>query len=383
MTLILVMFVQLGLLTPELSDIKHAATAVPFVGYDLILAGGADAQKADYTPEPIDLTGQYFVEVEPKDRVGAGGGLGGEQRSRMRLGASLFWGLGGLKHGWPELQQQLREYADAGIDFVRTLIHLNSSDPRNPWKEIGLHAEDPDLEEQLKRYLDLVSSYGMKVEFTLLGGLADMERADQQDRFVDRVSNALQSRLGTIELLEVMNEYGVNGGSIPVLHRMAKRLRANLGDGFVLALSSPNAVHQGGSTAEIQAEVKAMQLQEANAITPHWDRSLNKPPDLGGFAPALVICGEPRGPRSSGHGTDNPADIEHDWKAAEAAGYYAYVLHSDSGVWSTYISDVNNGTRGKWPVFSAHTNGPAILETVKRLRRGRAGGGGPERAVSP
>jgi hypothetical protein len=128
-----------------------------------------------------------------------------------------------------------------------------------------------------------------------------------------------------------------------------------------------------------------MQLPEANAITPHWNRSLNKPPDLGGFAPAIVICGEPRGPRSSGRGTDNPADIEQDWKAAEAAGYYAYVLHSDSGVWSIFISDVNtNGTRGKWPLFSTHTNGPAILETVKRLRGGSgAGEGAPQRTVSP
>ena len=147
------------------------------------------------------------------------------------------------------MRLDMSEYADAGVDFVRTLIHLNSSDPRNPWKTIGLHADDPDLEEQLERYLDLVSSYGMKVELTLLGGMADMERAEQQDRFVDRVSSALNHRLGTIELLEVMNEYGVNGGSIPVLHRMAKRLRANLGDGFVLALSLPMMAFAQGASA--------------------------------------------------------------------------------------------------------------------------------------
>ena len=366
-----------GLPTPTLSD----ATTVPLVDYDLI---SADVRKVDYTREPIDLTGPYGIELEAEDTVGKDANHDSEQASAMRLGASLFWGLGGLKHGRPELKQQLREYADAGVDFVRTLIHLNSSHPSNPWKKIGLHAEDPDLEEQLTRYLDVVSSYGMKVHYTLLGGMADMERTNQQDRFVDRVSNAIRSRLDKIELLEVMNEYGGdNGGSILVLHRMAKRLRANLGDNLVLALSSPYTVHQGGSIAEIQAEVKAMRLDEANAITPHWNRDRNEPPDLGEFAPGLVICAEPRGPRSPGRGTDNPADIEHDWKAAETAGYYAYVLHSDSGVWSTYISDeYKDGTRGMWPIFSTHTNGDAILKTVKRLRRGDGvAGRGSKRAV--
>ena len=99
---ILVMFVQPGLLTPKVSDtIKNAAPAVLFVGYDPILAGGADGQNADYTAEPIDLTGQYLIEVEPEDRVGEGGGNDGEQASGMRLGASLFWGLGGLRQAGP------------------------------------------------------------------------------------------------------------------------------------------------------------------------------------------------------------------------------------------------------------------------------------------
>jgi hypothetical protein len=274
-------------------------TRGPLVDYDLILAGGPGAQRVDFTPADIDLRDQVFVAVTPRDRLGEGRGDAGEPPRTMRLGASLFWGLGGERHRWPELDQQLQEYADHGVDFVRTLIHLRErgDNEANPWFHIGLHAEDADLETLISRYCDRVARFGLKVEWTLLGSMGDMQREDQQDRFVDRFSNAVRLHMHQVEFIEVMNEYRTNGGTIAVLHRMARRLRRNLGDSFILALSSPSSVHEGGSPAAIKAEVQAMQLHEANAITPHWNRELNKAPDLGDFAPDLVICNEPRGPR--------------------------------------------------------------------------------------
>jgi hypothetical protein len=69
--------------------------------------------------------------------------------------------------------------------------------------------------------------------------------------------------------------------------------------------------------------------------------------------------------------TDNPADIARDWNAAVAAGYYAYLLHSDSGVWTTRITHQHkDGPRGKWRIFSAHANGLTILETVNTTLSG-------------
>lgn len=367
-------------LVPVSTDSIARQSGGRLYAYDLILAGGADNQRVDYSPDELDITGQYFIPVTPKDHTGSGGGGGGSPGPKMRLGASLFWGLGAERNGWPELDQQMQEYRAYGVDFVRTLVHLNSSDPHNPWKRIGLHAQDPDLEAVIQRYLDRAARHGLKVELTLLGGMADMQQSHQQDRFVDRISNAVRGRLDKIELIEVMNEYKVNGGSISVLHHMAKRLRANLGFSFLLALSSPDSVHNGGN---IQAEVQAMALHEADTITPHWNRHVNEAPDLGPYAPDFVVSNEPRGPSSSVAETDNPADIEHDYRAAEAAGYYAYVLHSDSGVWSIYITDEwKDATRGQWPIFSTHRNGIAILETVKRLRGSvGSGGGGPPPVV--
>ena len=136
------------------------------------------------------------------------------RRGRCACGASLFGGLGGERHSWPELDQQLQEYADHGVDFVRTLIHLRErgDNEANPWFHIGLHAEDADLETLISRYCDRVARFGLKVEWTLLGSMGDMQREDQQDRFVDRFSNAVRLHMHQVEFIEVMNEYRTNGG---------------------------------------------------------------------------------------------------------------------------------------------------------------------------
>ena len=81
-----------------------------------------------------------YVAVTPRDLLGEGRGDAGEPPRTMRLGASLFWGLGGERHSWPELDQQLQEYAEpVAFDFVRTLIHLRErgDNEANPWFHIA------------------------------------------------------------------------------------------------------------------------------------------------------------------------------------------------------------------------------------------------------
>jgi hypothetical protein len=46
------------------------ATKTPFVGYDLIVGLGAE-NRLNLHPEPIDLRGQEFIPVTPKNHLGA------------------------------------------------------------------------------------------------------------------------------------------------------------------------------------------------------------------------------------------------------------------------------------------------------------------------
>ena len=45
-------------------------TSVPFVGYDVIIGQGTRGQKLARDPEPLHLTGQVFIDVEPFDWLG-------------------------------------------------------------------------------------------------------------------------------------------------------------------------------------------------------------------------------------------------------------------------------------------------------------------------
>ena len=299
------------------------------------------------------------------------------------LGASLFWALGGIRENWPELNLQLQQLSDAAVDYGRVLVHLNSDDPNNPWRFIGASVNDSDLEDLIRHCDDRFRSYGLKIGWTFAGGITGIETEDKQNTLVDRICSALADRLDNVYYCEMANEYVVNGLTTHILRNMARRTRQHLPALERLSLSSPNAVHNGG---DIPAEVEKMYsgCPEANAITPHWDRYINRPPDLGPFAPSIVICNEPRGPMSSVAQTDDPSIIVGDYKAAAEAGYDSYVLHGDSLIWSKYISPEPSNHHGFWPVFTDHTNGQEILDAVKAFRLsgtisdGGGGGGGEE-----
>ena len=352
--------------SPQSTDV--ICTRNPFIGYDVILSQGAPHQSLNEHPDEIHLTGsgQVFIETPEFDY------LDQDPVNSIRLGASLFYGLGALKQGKPQLQLQLREYKDHAVDYVRTIIHLNSSNPSNPWSNIGIHAEENGLEDLISRYCDEVSSFGLKWQPVLTGGIDDLETEIKQSNLIKRFANGVRHHMDSIEFIEMMNEYIVNGGSTHMIRHMARVTRQELAGDYILALSSPNYAMGPSSDSDLHDEVRRMHdgLPEANAITPHWDRHVNRPRNLGPYSPSIIICNEPRGPKSSVTNTDNPNDIAGDMKAARDAHYYSYCLHSDSGVWSIFINPdyVIPNERGVWPVFTDHVNGLAILDTVEDIR---------------
>jgi hypothetical protein len=342
------------------------------IQYDCVISAGAPYASLNLHPEELDITGQHFIAVGAKDHLG-----GAPPLHTCKLGASLFWGLGGEKNGWSELDQQLAEYRDAAVDYVRTFVHLNSDDPNNPWKFIGASVNDRDLETIIRRYDDRCRRFKLKVGWVFTGGINGIETEALQTLLCNRISDALHDRLDNVYYAEMANEYVVNGLTTHILRLMARHTRGRLPGLARLSLSSPNTVHNGGN---IPAEVEKMYsgCPEANAITPHWNRHNHFPPDLGPHAPSIVICNEPIGPMSSVKPEDDPRKIiDEGYRRAAEAGYDSYVLHSDSGVWSRFISPAPTPIHGNWPVVSTHNNGPAILAAVRDFRLTGSGGEEP------
>jgi hypothetical protein len=295
-----------------------------------------------------------------------------------RLGASWFWMMAGLKF-WPDQVMQNLEWlaANMSIDYTRVIAVVGGDtfvapdgSRADPWAEAGAWLSWPDHGALLERVTDLLFDYGIKTEWTLIGGLGQIPRDADQDAMVDHVVRHLRDREHKLQVLEIMNEYHINGGgNVARLRRLARRVRAGLRS-VDLSLSTPNC---GAPAEQIAREVEAMyrDLPEANAITPHWDRADHVAPPLGPWSPPRRYSNEPRGPGAStgGHVTD-PATLARDYRAALGADYVGYVFHSDWGIWDRhlhpkFVTTLKGVTTNVWEIERM----PAIAAALTELRR--------------
>ena len=251
------------------------------------------------------------------------------------------------------------------------------------FQHIGIEWMDADFVDCIKRADDRLASHGLLWYLTFTAGIYGIETEDKQSQLVDKINEAFYGRGGRRLLDEMANEYEVNGLSTHVLRHMCRRNAMYVQRAMWVSLSSPHAAH--GGPGDLHDEVRRMYdgLPEANAITPHWDRSVNDPPDLGPYAPAIVWSGEPRGPMSSVVACDDPVALVDDYQECVDAGYSGTIGHSDSGVCSTFHPWPSD-SHGQWRLYSDHHNGQACLEALKDFRAtgaappdtGGSGGGG-------
>lgn len=306
-----------------------------------------------------------------------------------RLGASWFWMMAGLKF-WPDQVKQSLDWfaANMPLDYARVMAVVGGDtfvapdgSRADPWAQAGAWLSWPDHGLLIERVTDMLFDYGIKTEWTLIGGLAQIPRDADQDALVDHVVAHLRGREHKLQLVEIMNEYHVNGGgNISRLRRLARRVRSGGLASVDLSLSTPNCSE---SAERIAAEVDAMyrNLPEANAITPHWDRQDHVPPPLGPSAPPRQYANEPRGPGASagGHVTD-PATLARDYQSAFRAGYAGHVFHSDWGIWDrhlhpAFVSNIKGVTANVWEI----ENMPAIASALVDVRRSMDEGPRPPR----
>lgn len=320
------------------------------------------------------------------------------QPVRCKLGYSSFILPGLVKHDPGLANRVCRIYTqNGGGSCLRVIAHTprsNADGSPGVFHTVGIEWSDPDFLDVLRRTDDLLWSYDLLWHLVFTAGIRGIESDAAQDLLVDRINDAFVGRPGRRLLDEMANEYEVNGLNTAILRRMCRRNHPSSTKGRWVALSSPNAAHNGG---DLPDEVRRMHegLPESNAITVHWDRAINRPPDLGPFAPPTVICGEPRGPKASAGGDVNdPRLIVGDMQAAEHASYVLYHGHSDSGfinnwAWPGPMHDgAGNPTHGHWPTYLDHARGGEILLALKTYHEtgqvpdsgdsgGGNGGGGP------
>lgn len=301
---------------------------------------------------------------------------------QTRLGASLFWLLGGYRSYRVQLSENLRWYRqELGADFVRGFVVLGGDlfGGNDPWSRLATNWRDPGFVSFLREVADYVDDHGLRVAWTLVGGRAQVPDESSQAALVDRVLDGLASQLDTVEYFEPWNEYLVNNGVRHELRAMARRLKAGLPRGFPIALSSPNCVMGGRATAqEVRDELFAMYGGDsgANLVTIHstrpepiW-RCETVMPLVRAMLPSFSIAeGEPRGPAASAGGdVDSPAILAEDYASAIRVKARSYVYHSMAGIWGGHCDPAfpsQNAVSNVWE----HRNAAQIAAALKALRQ--------------
>ncbi len=353
--------------SPQSTDVIARHEAGLLVGYDTVISAGIPSASLNPHPEPLDIRHQNFIAVSPVNHLGDQ-----PQPQPCLLAYSLFWGVGAERIDPQRFDEQLREYKDHGADAVRIIAHLprtNADGTPGVFNLIGVEWSDPDFVDLLKRADDRLQRHGLKWYLTFTAGIRGIENVIRQEALVDSINEAFIGRPGRRLLDEMANEYETNGLTTTIVRSMCRRNAQYSERAQWVSLSSPNSVHDG-SGRSIPDEVRRMYdgLPEGTAITPHWNRSTNQPPDLGPYAPPIVWSGEPRGPMSSGTQTNNPADLVGDYQKAVTARYTGYVGHSDSGFISTFMYPQATPDHGRWRLYSNHESGAACLAALRDFR---------------
>jgi hypothetical protein len=307
-----------------------------------------------------------------------------------RLGTSLFWAIEGLRSHQSQLDANLQWVRSTlGADYVRSFVYLGGDQflapdgsYRDPWEGAATPPANVLFERWVATTTDYVfDHYGLKVHWVLTGSRFPIQSAEARESLVRNVADQLRGREHKVELIEIWNEYTVNGGTADEVCAMSRQLRSLMSPGFPIALSSPTSTHSdNSSTGAVQAEIARMYQGAdycgANVFTYHASR----PANVWGPDRILRLLGagvsrrnsEPRGPGASAGGdVTNPQVLADDYRASIAAGEAGYVFHSLGGIWG--------GRANGWPAENRWANiydAPNAAAIAGRLRALRGAGAG-------
>ncbi len=263
------------------------------------------------------------------------------------LGATLFWGAWAYRSDRARLERNLGVLSAAGIDYVRVLGSVGGTS----WEDRQTDPRWNDYDAIIAGLTDLTyDRYGMRVQWTLLGGAPFTPAGAEREKLVDRFAAMARGREHKIFAFEIANEAWQNGfpGSegLDELRRLGKRLSDRTG--VLVALSSPQSGRACPTYAGAGADIMTLHY-DRGSIADDPTRSLRRPWDFPaaydkecrGELPVVVLNNEPIGPESSVQQESSAARIAAAYVMTFLAGNASYVLHSGPGVRGGGTADVS------------------------------------------
>jgi len=360
----------------------------PYQSVDFV--AGANPGPSDPDPRPTwqpDTTPRYQASdwddpTKPKYNQGLE-----PTPSNTLLGKSVFWAWVGYKSFRSDLDEALDAVKkDLEGDYIRWFFTVggNFVTGQDPWSIVGTNFNDPQHFNIAKGLMELLKTHFLKSHLTLCGGLnpdgtvGDMYKTEEQ-RFaiVDSAAKLINLFPNDFVMVEIWNEYEVNGSNRAWCRAMARRLRSQIPSHILIALSSPNSV-MGGQEFDsvVKQEIDNMHggLPEANGRTLHSTRPSNhwNPNTIHRVDPNRYLDGEPMGPGASAGGDiTNPAILGANMQEAVKGNAIGFTLHTEPGVWGHKLDPAWPLFHPEWKKFRDITNWKQICETLKAVKNGQ------------
>ena len=263
-------------------------------------------------------------------------------------GTTLFWSPWGYAHDRPRLEQNLAEARKRGLDYVRV---LGAVGPRG-WTDRVIDPTAPDWPATVAGLTDLAYAHGLRVQWTIFGGIEKTPTKASRRAVVDRFLTALEGRHEKVILVEIANEYWQNGfpGSdgAAELRELAALVRTRF-PGLV-ALGAPEladaCVHQAAYVGSQATAVTLHYSRKSDTGEGKW-RPVRQPWresqfTCSGVAPTY-FDNEAIGPQSSVAEDDDPTRLTMARGVAWLAKNGASLLHTGAGIRGGGVEDRARG----------------------------------------
>jgi hypothetical protein len=279
----------------------------------------------------------------------------------FQIGASFFAALWALKNDKDRLVKNLEFLSKNNINYIRALGCVGPIS----WTDRTIDPSWSDYDELVGNLTDLTGSYGMRVQWTIIGdeGLVNSQSARRD--LVNRFVQISKGREDKIAFWEVINEYYLKSLSKSEIRELAKILKRETG--ILTSLSSYNIVENDDLYKDSDADLLSIHLDrntsglgnEWRPVRQAWEVQFIE------HSPRAWISNEPIGPQSSIASETDPLRIAMSAALVQLCGGAAYTLHTGAGIRFGGIEDKRIGrAENFWEV----PNIQAILDGLNSVK---------------
>lgn len=347
---------------------------------DIVVGAGGDNPSIDYNDVTIPSTvnGVVMGKFIDPNSVETFFNYETVPSSDILIGCSVFPIMGMILTGEIDRLKRNLDFFKTRFDgdYVRWFYTVGGTliDGFDPWSEIGSFIDEFSHGPMFLQSLDLLKDFELKSHLVLVGSHAQADTEEKEARITETCSSRIRGRESEFVLVEMRNEYLVNGGVSHNCRNMARAFRSRVGPNFPITLSSLDSVMGGNADISVvRAEYAKLYGGDsgANCVTIHntrpepiWNpRSLRERLNL----TEDIWDSEARGPGASAGGdVSNPEVFKTDLNNAKAGKAKGIVFHSRPGVW---LGKCNSN----WPGENVPANLydiPGITEIAKVYNAG-------------